>query len=63
MHLRNFQVDCDPEGNYRPLQCRTQQGRVFCTCVYRNGTDIEGTERNVSRREEASDCGKYLNGQ
>ncbi|XP_067895206.1 uncharacterized protein nid2a isoform X2 [Heterodontus francisci] len=34
-------LECDEEGNFRPLQCHSSTG--YCWCVYENGQEIPGT--------------------
>ncbi|XP_042304839.1 HLA class II histocompatibility antigen gamma chain [Sceloporus undulatus] len=42
IHLGRFCAQCDENGNYLPKQCHHSTG--FCWCVYKNGTEIEGTK-------------------
>ncbi|KAH0629840.1 hypothetical protein JD844_012259 [Phrynosoma platyrhinos] len=42
IHLGRFCAQCDENGYYLPKQCHHSTG--FCWCVYKNGTEIEGTK-------------------
>lgn len=36
-----FVPQCDENGDFKPMQCWRSTG--YCWCVYRNGTEVEGT--------------------
>ncbi|XP_077182690.1 HLA class II histocompatibility antigen gamma chain isoform X2 [Paroedura picta] len=38
-----FHPQCDENGDYLPKQCNHSTG--YCWCAYKNGTEIEGTQR------------------
>ena len=53
------EVDCDENGNFRPLQChQVSDGTHTCHCVHpRNGSMVPNTmRRGITQREDAPDC-------
>ncbi len=53
-------ISCQKNGNFNPLQCTERNGRKMCKCVTSNGTDIDGTEKEVGKKNSKPDCSKYL---
>lgn len=55
-------VDCDDNGNFKPLQCgpmadtRRSRSREVCYCVHPNGSIVEGTEERVRPGRRMPDC-------
>ncbi|XP_013931238.1 PREDICTED: HLA class II histocompatibility antigen gamma chain [Thamnophis sirtalis] len=42
VHPGKLCAHCDKKGNYLPMQCHSGTG--YCWCVYKDGTEIEGTK-------------------
>ncbi|XP_032066474.1 HLA class II histocompatibility antigen gamma chain isoform X2 [Thamnophis elegans] len=42
VHIGKLCAHCDKKGNYLPMQCHSSTG--YCWCVYKDGTEIEGTK-------------------
>lgn len=56
--LQSSAIACTPEGNFEPLQCRTQEGTMTCHCVSpSDGTRLPGTfEVIVNSIDDIPNC-------